>query len=500
MNRIELQRQRLQKELDGEKTSYQRNKLGQYSTPYPLASQICSKIRTLIGDTVDSVLEPAIGTGVFYSALMEQCNINKFVGYEIDSHYFIPSALLWEDYNIELRNEDFLTAQVSEKFSLLISNPPYSRHHHIPTDLKKILSNKAKDLYGIEISGLSGLYIYFVILSTEWIKEDGISCWLIPSEFLCVNYGVSLKEFLLKRVDLISIHSFTAEDVQFDDALVSSSVIIFRNSKPSKSPVSFSWGDNLENPQEVISIRKECLDHTKKWNKTFLYNNNVNNDEDTKIGTFFTVKRGIATGDNNFFVINKETVKSYDIPENFIMPVAPPPRKLKSNIYSLSQSEQEGLFLISCSLPLDIIKNSHKGFYKYLCLGIKNEVNLKANCRNRELWYRCETREIAPILVSYMGRDNGHSPIRFILNEAKATSTNSYLMLYPKNEYRHLFKNPDIVKQTWIALSQIPKEMLMSYGRIYGGGLFKWEPKELASIPCPQLKELLKPLSPSLFD
>lgn len=502
MNSIEQRRQRLQKELDAGKTLQQRNKLGQYSTPYKLASKICRKLRIILGDEVDSVLEPAIGTGVFYSALKEECSIKRFVGYEIDSYYFIPTVSLWANYNVELHNEDFLTATSSEKFSLLISNPPYSRHHHIPTDIKKSLSNKVRELYGIEISGLSGLYVYFVILSTEWIRENGISCWLIPSEFLCVNYGNALKEFLLNKVDLISIHSFTSEDVQFDDALVSSSIVIFRNSKPSSAPISFSWGDDLENPKDNVSICKENLDHTKKWNKSFLKEIIINNDDDNDatIGTFFTVKRGIATGDNNFFVINKEIVKTYDIPEKFIMPVAPPPRRLKNNIYSLSQSENEGLFLISCSLPLDLIKVHHKGLYKYLCLGIETEVNMKSNCRNRDLWYKCETREVAPILVSYMGRDNGNSPIRFILNDAKATSTNSYLMLYPKKEYQYLFKDPVITKQTWLALSQIPKDILLAYGRAYGGGLLKWEPKELASIPCPQLKELLKPISPSLFD
>lgn len=502
MNDIELKRQLLQKRLDAKKSLPERNKLGQYSTPYPLASTICKIIRPLVGDTIESVLEPAIGTGVFFSALSEQYKIAKFVGYEIDSHYFIPSASLWANSNIKLFNQDFLTAQATEKFSLIISNPPYSRHHHIMPEMKKYLSNKIKDTFGIEVSGLSGLYVYFVILSTLWLKKDGYSCWLIPSEFLTVNYGRAFKQFLSESVDLISIHTFTANDVQFNDALVSSSILVFKNSKPSQSPVKFSWGDNLENPEDILLINRDQLEYNQKWNKSF-FQNKVGmgyNQSDVRIGNYFSIKRGIATGDNSFFIIDKETVKTYDIPTSFVKPVVPPPRKLKSNIYSIAQSEIDGSYLIDCSLPLDVIKNKYNGLFNYLKFGIANEVNMRANCKNRELWYKCETRDTAPILVSYMGRDNGKSPIRFILNEAKATATNSYLMMYPKPEYRHQFRDPAFTKKIWLILSEIPTQSLLDYGRIYGGGLLKLEPKELAEIPCPQLKEVLSPLYPSLFE
>lgn len=499
MNERELQRQNLQKILDSQKTLAERNILGQYSTPYKLASLICKKIKSLTGNRIDSVLEPAIGTGVFYSALTEEIAVDKFVGYEIDEHYFNPSSLLWDKTNLQLYNQDFLSVQPNEKFSLIISNPPYTRHHHISSERKTKIYKLIKDSYGIEISGLSGLYVYFMILSTAWLKEGGYSCWLIPSEFLTVNYGESLKKFLLNNVDLISIHSFTADDIQFDDALVSSSIVIFRNTKPSDNKITFSWG-SLENPKTEISINRSELNPEKKWNESFLCNKIKDIADNVNLGTFFFIKRGIATGDNNFFIVDKDTVSKYDMPKDIIISVAPPPRKLNTDIYTKEQAESEGLYLFSCSLPIETIREKYKGLYEYIILGLENEVNLRSNCRHRELWYKCETREKSPILVSYMGRDNGSSPIRFILNEANVTATNSYLMLYPKDEYKYLFRDPSLTRAVWKTLSEIPKNILMAYGRTYGGGLFKWEPKELAAVPCPSLKKILKTNSPSLFD
>ena len=54
------------------------------------------------------------------------------------------------------------------------------------------------------------------------MADDGLAAWLIPSEFMDVNYGRAIKEYLLNQVTLLRIHRFDPSDVQFNDALVSS--------------------------------------------------------------------------------------------------------------------------------------------------------------------------------------------------------------------------------------------------------------------------------------
>jgi len=54
------------------------------------------------------------------------------------------------------------------------------------------LKNKLRTK-GLPVSGLAGLYCYFLLLADEWVQNQGISIWLIPNEFMDVNYGKTIK-------------------------------------------------------------------------------------------------------------------------------------------------------------------------------------------------------------------------------------------------------------------------------------------------------------------
>ena len=50
---------------------------------------------------------------------------------------------------------------------------------------------------------------------------------------------------------------------------------------------------------------------------------------------------------------------------------------------------------------------------------------------------------------------------------------------------------PELLRALWIALNGIPWDALLGVGRLYGGGLHKMEPKELAEAPADTLLALL---------
>lgn len=497
-----IERDRLQKALDAQKTSKERNMKGQFATPYTLACSIMKKAKTFCHKRTVSFIEPSIGLGAFYAAFRSvfKSAAGHALGFEIDSHYYNPSKELWAKEDLELRKADFLKERTNgERFDLLVANPPYVRHHHIDGEKKKELQKEVMQSTGIKISGLAGLYCYFLILSEKWLADGALSCWLIPSEFLDVNYGKAIKQYLLECVDLLCVHKFKADDVQFDDALVSSTIIFFRKGKPSEKEIEFSCGEDVNVPSRKMKIERKRLTASCKWSNLFVEDTtNYSSNDDCKLGNFFTVKRGIATGDNSFFVMNMDTIEKYHIPSKFLKPVLPSPRYLKEDIISSDNDGNVALtqkqYLFSCNLPEDVLKEKYPSVWEYIQEGVKRGVNKGYICSHRPLWYFCEDRKPAPFVVPYMGRgDSSKKMFRFILNKTKAITTNVYLLLYPKDNYLKCLTDTKLLNEVWQTLNEVTSEQFATNGREYGGGLHKLEPKELLNIKVPSLPSLLLP-------
>ena len=492
---IEANRLSLQASLDGQKTQAQRNRLGQFATPTALARDVLAYGLALIPNSRPvRFLDPAIGTGSFYAALQDSGRrIDSARGFEIDHHYGAPAIDLWKDTPLQITMGDFTKSVAplsdTDKATLLICNPPYVRHHHMEGPEKLRLHARAKEAARINLSGLSGLYCYFMALSHEWMADDGIAGWLIPSEFMDVNYGRKLKEYLLREVTLLHIHRFDPNDVQFDDALVSSAVVWFRKTKPpADHSVKFSYGGSLAAPALVKEISVADLQRADKWTR-FPKNDPAADYNGYRLADLFAIKRGLATGDNSFFIVDEDRAKELDLPARFLRPVLPSSRYIKEDeVFADAQGIPllaKRQFLIDCNIPEHEIRRDYPSLWSYLETGLET-VAMAYICKSRKYWYAQERREAAPIICTYLGRsDHARRPFRFLLNHSRAAATNVYLMLYPQPILAaQLALNPNAIRELWQALNAINPETLLGNGRVYGGGLHKLEPRELANVPA----------------
>lgn len=491
---IEGRRQEEQARLDSQKTAAERNKWGQFATPPELARSLARYALGLMEQERLRFLDPAIGTGSFYSALSQAVPskaIEAATGIELDPLFAAAAKNLWGKSGLHIIQGDFTKQKPpAERFNLILTNPPYVRHHHLESGEKDRLKAQLARTLHMEISGLAGLYCYFLLLSHEWIEEGGLAVWLIPSEFMDVNYGVTLRRYLTDRVTLLHIHRFCPTDVQFTDALVSSAVVVFR--KTHQSPghhVRFSFGGPIERPESEAEISLDTLRHSRKWTH-FPARTTVENNDELTLGDLFTIKRGLATGSNSFFILDDEKIKHWHIPRRFLRPILPGPRCLTTDIIEPQQAEAPTLFprlyLLDCSEPEDKIKTAWPHFYEYLRKGREQNVHVSYLASRRTPWYSQEQRSPAPFLCTYMGRSaNGRQPFRFIWNRSDATAHNVYLMLYPKSGLQQALKNhAELEAKVFEALQRISPGKLVFEGRVYGGGLHKVEPKELAQIPA----------------
>jgi adenine-specific DNA-methyltransferase len=224
----------------------------------------------------------------------------------------------------------------------------------------------------------------------------------------------------------------------------------------------------------------------------------VENSGELTLGDIFTIKRGLATGSNSFFLVSEADIENWQIPRRSIKPILPGPRYLTDDIVEALPSGAPNvsprLFLIDCTEPEERIKANWPRFYEYLEQGRAQNIHASYLASHRAPWYSQEQRPPAPFLCTYMGRSrSGKNPFRFIWNRSRATAHNVYLMLYPKGRVGEaLKKNPELEESVFEALRRITPAQLLSEGRVYGGGLHKVEPKELAQIPAGLVLDSIK--------
>ena len=209
-------------------------------------------------------------------------------------------------------------------------------------------------------------------------------------------------------------------------------------------------------------------------------------------------RRGLATGNNRYFILSKEDIQERGLPIEAFRPILPSPRYLpETEVFADRTGNpllERQLFLLECRLSEEEVRERLPKLSIYLEEGKALGISDRYLCRHRSPWYAQENRPPAPFLCTYLGRSDKKNgpPFRFILNHSNATAPNVYLMLYPKGGLDKAIKDsPQLKQQVWEFLNGMDSKELLNEGRVYGGGLHKLEPKELGRVPAAALTDLL---------
>lgn len=216
-----------------------------------------------------------------------------------------------------------------------------------------------------------------------------------------------------------------------------------------------------------------------------------------KLGDCFTIKRGIVTGANGYFILKEDEIEKRKLPKSQFKPILPSPRYIQQEEI---QADSYGnpiiptrLFVLDCKLSIKAVQENYPNLYQYLQKGINLGIPLRYMCNRRKKWYSQENRAEGLFYCNYMGRmsKKDRRPFRFLLNYSKTIVTNSFLILYPKPNIANLLKiQPGIAREILAALNCIDINELLCEGRVYGGGLYKLEPKELCNLNAAFLKKI----------
>ncbi|HDD45434.1 MAG TPA: methyltransferase domain-containing protein [Candidatus Desulfofervidus auxilii] len=470
-----------------------RRKYGQFFTPPNIAEFM---VTWGLSEGGKNVLDPGVGTGIFLSkafSLLKKKKDFRLTGIDIDpillNACFIRLKLLGVDINnLTLIKGDFLSWESEDKYDFVVCNPPYIKFHGFD---RNIVIRIARE-FGIQITRLTNIYTLFFVQTSKFIKDGGRIAFITPSEFLYTGYGQELKKFLIENFKIEAFILVGLEKEVFENVMTTGLITLLKKEKPEREhQVKFIRLDdnyqqsleNLESLKYITKIHQHQLDPKEKWLTYFVKNNNFGNilHKLIPLSTIATVDRGIATGYNAFFTLSEQTIKKFSIPRQYLKSVVAkashcPHYDFTSKDWDMLRKKGENVFLLYC-----FSKQPPESLKAYLEYGLKLGVNRRYIPSHRKIWYMVDKRKPAPILALVFSRER----MRFVFNKAKVLNLTPFHCIYP------LFNDELKLKALLAYLnSNICKEIATYYGRIYGTGLRKLEPKDLENLPVIDVKNI----------
>ena len=201
--------------------------------------------------------------------------------------------------------------------------------------------------------------------------------------------------------------------------------------------------------------------------------------DEVPLSELLNVKRGIATGANNFFLLSKEEARAERIPNTFLRPalgrshLARGTHVTDEDVLRWSKAGERVWLLDVRGEPVD------EAVKAYLAKGVARGVKDRYLCRVRARWYELERREPPPILMTYMSKK---AP-RFVRNDAGVVPLNVLHGLYPKG-----LTEREVRRLLAYLRSEALRRKLHAGGRTYANGLLKVEPGDLLKVKVPDIR------------
>lgn len=167
------------------------------------------------------ILEPSAGAGILIWGIIEhlikktKVKIILVEAYELDPELFnilSNNILIMERYakskmvklEVNIKNEDFLRSEISRKFNVIISNPPYKK-------LNK--SDIAVGCYFKYVYGQPNLYYLFILKSLQLLDINGIFTVLSPRNYLTGMYSIKIRNYIFNNFSLTHLHTFDSRHI-----------------------------------------------------------------------------------------------------------------------------------------------------------------------------------------------------------------------------------------------------------------------------------------------
>lgn len=450
--------------------------LGQVFTSAILAKFMIGLLKESL-KPYSSILDPCIGPNTFFKAMNEDFSNCNLKGIEIDISLITEEIKkFYESPNRTLIKGSFFDLPITEKFDLIVQNPPYVRQELLAdgTNSKESIRYNVSSLLST-IPSQSNLYIYFLLKSILHLKDGGVMVAVIYDSWLYSSFGKFLKKSFLKLGRLESIYHFKKS--AFDNVEIGATVIKFVKDNNHKKSISYFPLNDLNDLRTYNGLNANCIKLKQQELLTYSFNNqskiNYKSNLFKELKTIVSqpIQRGTSAVVNSHFIFSKN-----ELPE--LKPIVKDVSQIKT--YTVNK---ENAYILAIN---GAISNETK---KYL-ESVKNEIlksptqkfiAVKRNIESKRDWYKINLKARGNLIFNYYLRNN----IDFIYNPNKfLSSDNFYILNINKNE----LANFAILNSSFTRLN------ILSNSRSQGNGLRKiqlYEFKEVKVIDINKLSELI---------
>jgi adenine-specific DNA-methyltransferase len=486
--------------LTGE-SSMLRKQRGAFFTPYEIANFTAG---WAVADRADSrVLDPTSGEGVFLLAAArhlrrggaDPSNLKEQI-FGVDIHagsLAETGALLAQDEAAAtLVESDFfaqstpgqLDAQVPW-VDAVIGNPPFVRYqeHRGETRRRSLAAALAQ---GVRLSGLASSWAALLVHACAFLKPDGRVAMVLPAELLTVGYAEPIRRWLGER--FAAVHLVLFEELQFADAEEQVVVLAARGSGGCGALALHQVRDAAElATKHVFDAEPVAFGRPEdKWTDLLLplqrrsLFRSVTERAFSRLDTYGTPELGTVTGANSFFTLNDTTRAEYNVGQSHLRRIVPPgarhipgTRFTEGHWHQL-RADGQRVWLLCPSASA----RRRDGLARYLAEGERRLVHEAYKCQIRgEQWWRPPVVRPPHLFFTYMS----HITPRLVANETDATIVNSLHGITLNGDAPAVTRDALPIA----ALNSVTMLGAELFGRSYGGGILKMEPREAASLPVP---------------
>ena len=457
-----------------------------------------------------------------------------------------------------------------EGFDVVMGNPPYTRWTEIPDDVRERIEERLSDLltkYNLRADVMKGrepgLYVYFVMWGYKFLKPGGRLGMIISNSWLQALYGEDFGHFLLENFKIKALIDISAR--VFPVPLVGTCIILLEKPLPGESiddnqcvfmyltipkggalkVEDVLWAiNNPEKAKERFWIRvyrQGDIPKGKRWLDLLFRPDEIldtlrQSPQVRRLSEYFEPSRGNIiwsawairhgrrpdVGGEEFFYLTEDDAIREGIPQEFLYPLLPSSRYLKT--FTFTQSDWEDFknkgsecYLFLCHKQRDELPESIRNYIKK-GEGPDAQIRLRrrpgedegkpvsessssqTRSKHRDLfygWYDLGGVVEAPIYATY----GSQYWVRFVLAKYQCALDHRILALIPRQGVS--FEEVELKALLAYLNSSFAQLQAEVMGRSTGGGMIELDVKPLSefvildvkSLPREDLEELAR-----LFD